>query len=212
MSPVVLWRLGECENYKNLGIWWYQISDPLLSCLTSMDILFSREYRNSKFTLLFPYFAKFTFWCFTTPLCQIVRWHCWILTLSVWIHNLLTPQFYFSILPNCHVHSTLWTAQMRFKLPTKLKISQLSEVWMFFLICFCWAPKNHTAPVISVFSTGSLVLLPRFFPPLSLHWFFIFFDLIDLWSLRGALSKLKFTPKIIFENKERVWLQISCFF
>jgi hypothetical protein len=115
---VVLWGLGECENYKHLGIWWYQISDPLLSCLTSIDILFSTEYRNSKFTSLFPYFAKFTFRCFSIPLCQIVRWHCRILTLLVCVHNLLTPQFYFSILPNCQVHSTLWAARKRFKLPT----------------------------------------------------------------------------------------------
>jgi hypothetical protein len=41
--------------------------------------------------------------------------------------------------------------------------------------------------------------------------FFSFFDLMDLWSLRGALSKLKFTLKIIFENNEWVWLQISWF-
>jgi hypothetical protein len=36
--------------------------------------------------------------------------------------------------------------------------------------------------------------------------------LMDLWSLGGALSKLKFIPKIMFENNESVWLQISCFF
>jgi hypothetical protein len=126
-----------------------------LSCLTSKDIMFSREYRNTKFTSLFPYFAKFTFWCFPTTLCQIVRWHCQILTLWVWIHYLLTPQFYFSILPNFQAHSPLWTARKRCKLPTKQnKISGLSEVWMFFLMCFCWAPENHTAPVISVSSTG----------------------------------------------------------
>jgi hypothetical protein len=28
------------------------------------------------------------------------------------------------------------------------------------------------------------------------------FDLMNLWSLRGALSKLKLTPKIIFENND----------
>jgi len=145
----------------------------------------------------------------TLPNCEVILLDC---TLSVWIHNLLTPQCYFSILPNCQVYSTRWTARKRFNLPIKLKISELSEVWMFFLIYFRWAPENHTAPVISVFSTGGLGLLPRFFPPLSLHCFFFFFDFMDLWSLRGALSNLKFTPKFIFENNEWISLQISCFF
>ncbi len=142
-----------------------------------------------------------------------MRWHCRIVTLSVWIHYLLTPQFYFSFLPNFPVHSTLWTARKTFKLPTKQKISGLSELWMFFLMCFSWAPENHTAPVISVSSTGRLGLLPRFFPPLSLHCCSIsFFDLMDLWSLRGALSKLKFTPKISFENNEGLDFKFHVFF
>ncbi len=189
-----------------------------LSCLTSMDILFSREYRNSKFTLIFPYFAKFTFWCFPTPLCQIVRWHCWILTMLVWIHNLLTPQFYFSILPNCQVHSTVWAARKRFKLPTKLlKVSGLSEVWMFFLICFCSAPENHTAPVISVFSTGGVGLLPWFFPPLSHHCFF--FSFLTWWIFEAweepfqnwnLLPKLSFIIMNGFDFKFHAFFLIHC--
>ncbi len=148
-------------------------------------------------------FCQVYFWCFPSPLCQIVRWDCRILTLSVCIHNLPIPQFYFSMLPNCQVHSTLWTAQMSFKLPTKLlKISGLSEVWMFFLICFCWAPENHIAPVISVFFHRLPRAPPSFLPPLSLPCFSFIFDLMNLWSSRGALSKLKFTPQIIFENND----------
>ncbi len=135
----------------DLGIWWYQISDALF--LASQVWIFCSlgniEIRSSH--RYFPILPSLLFDVFPTPLCQIVRWHCRIVTLSVWIHNLLTPQFYFSISPNCQVHSTLWTARKRFKLPTKLKISGLSAVWTLFLICFCWAPEKIMLPLWFLF-------------------------------------------------------------
>jgi hypothetical protein len=141
-------------------------------------------------------FCHVYFWCFPSPLCQIVRWDCRILTLSVCIHNLPIPQFYFSILPNCQVHSTLWTARMSFKLPTKLlKISGLSEVWMFFLICFCWAPENHTAPVISVFFHRLPRAPPSFLPPLSLHCFFFHYWLDESLKLERSTFKIEIYPQ-----------------
>ncbi len=125
-------------------------------------------------------FCQVYFWCFWLSTCQIVRWDSRILTLSVCIHNLPIPQFYFSILPKCQVHSTLWTAGMCL------------------LICFCWAPENHTAPVISVFSTGCLELLPLF----SLLFLFIVF--FHFW-LDGPL-KLERSPfKIEIYPQNYVW-------
>jgi len=65
---------------------------------------------------------------------------------------------------------------------------------------FCFFHRRPRAPP-SIFPSSFSSLL-----------FYFFFDLIDLWSLRGALSNLKFTPKISFENNEWAWLVISCFF
>ncbi len=140
-------KVGGWESVKMISIWEFG------GTKSQNHSFLPQKYRyfsllgiyKSEVHVLFPYFAKFTFDVSRSPLCQIVRWDCRILTLSVCMHNLPIPQFYFSIMPNCLVHSTLWTVRMSFKLPT------ISEVWMFLLICFCWAPENHTAPVISVF-------------------------------------------------------------
>jgi hypothetical protein len=46
-----------------------------------------------------------------------------------------TPQFYFSLLPNSQVHSTLGIAQMTLKPPTRFKTFGLSKgQFLFFLV------------------------------------------------------------------------------
>jgi hypothetical protein len=105
--------------------------------------------------------------------------------------KLQKPLCYFSIwvfYQVCQVHLTLWTAQMDFKLPTIIKFSGLPEAWISFQSATACTPKTQISPVCFFF--WGYLSPPSPLSSLPLSVFGCVWDLMAIWGLRGALSKL----------------------
>ncbi len=170
------------------------------------DILASSLYRFLQFAKLPRSHCYFSIWLF----CQVNlpvspvhfangKVHIAQLSSPVAMSAFPSHQFHIakSILPNCQVHSTLWSAQMRLSCPQKIKFWAV-QCLNIFSGPSKLLPKKLKLPLF--FSQAAswphpLHPLPLFLPSLSLSFVLVGGDLMALWSLRGALSKFKLSSE-----------------
>jgi hypothetical protein len=86
-------------------------------------------------------------------------------------------------------------AQMSFKMPTNWILSGFPMVELFWIFAnFC--PKLELCLIFYIFTVSQYRFTPPPPPPPPK---FLSFDLMPLWSLRGALSKFKMSSKLILK-------------
>ncbi len=161
---------------------------------------------------LHGYFAKFTSLVFRSNFAKLSSPHCYLAILSSWflpLWQLHLDQFGMSTFPSLQLHITIWLfsqivylAELLSPLHLVDNLNKLQAAHNFFIFwavqCLTSAktsaPENQIA--LDFFFSHRLPRASPLLPSLSLS--LSLSDLMALWSSRGALSKFKLPPKLIF--------------